>query len=85
MFNISYGEKKKQITYTYAEFMIEKLGIDEDGVVELNQILYKKYGTSMAGLKVIYLDIYVGIKPENLMITGPESYIHLSTINNLYG
>ncbi|KAG2240841.1 hypothetical protein Bca52824_097050, partial [Brassica carinata] len=34
------------------EFMVEKLGIDEDGVVELNQILYKKYGTSMAGLKV---------------------------------
>ncbi|ESQ42407.1 hypothetical protein EUTSA_v10015826mg [Eutrema salsugineum] len=32
--------------------MVEKLGIDEDGVVELNQILYKKYGTSMAGLKV---------------------------------
>jgi putative hydrolase of the HAD superfamily len=35
------------------EFMIEKLGIDEDGVVELNQILYKKYGTSMAGLKAV--------------------------------
>ncbi|KAF8102427.1 hypothetical protein N665_0198s0131 [Sinapis alba] len=35
------------------EFMVEKLGIDEDGVVELNQILYKKYGTSMAGLKAV--------------------------------
>jgi putative hydrolase of the HAD superfamily len=35
------------------EYMVEKLGIDEDGVVELNQILYKKYGTSMAGLKAV--------------------------------
>jgi len=40
--------------YPCAEYMVEKLGIDEDGVVELNQILYKKYGTSMAGLKVNY-------------------------------
>lgn len=39
--------------------MVEKLGIDEDGVVELNQILYKKYGTSMAGLKVIYHHRYI--------------------------
>lgn len=37
--------------------MVEKLGIDEEGVVELNQILYKKYGTSMAGLKVINLPL----------------------------
>lgn len=42
--------------------MVEKLGIDEEGideegVVELNQILYKKYGTSMAGLKVIVLPL----------------------------
>ncbi|CAN8301288.1 unnamed protein product [Cochlearia groenlandica] len=35
------------------EFMVDKLGIDEDGVVDLNQILYKKYGTSMAGLKAV--------------------------------
>lgn len=41
--------------------MVEKLGIDEDGVVELNQILYKKYGTSMAGLKVIYHHKYVDL------------------------
>ncbi|EOA14521.1 hypothetical protein CARUB_v10027751mg [Capsella rubella] len=35
------------------EFMVQKLGIEEDRVVELNQLLYKKYGTSMAGLKAI--------------------------------
>ncbi|KAJ0266716.1 Haloacid dehalogenase-like hydrolase [Hirschfeldia incana] len=40
-------------TNNIIEFMVEKLGIDEDGVVELNQILYKKYGTSMAGLKAV--------------------------------
>ncbi|XP_020871978.1 suppressor of disruption of TFIIS isoform X1 [Arabidopsis lyrata subsp. lyrata] len=35
------------------EFMVPKLGIEEDKVVELNQLLYRKYGTSMAGLKAI--------------------------------
>lgn len=35
--------------------MIQKLGIEESGVSELNSVLYKNYGTSMAGLKVIYV------------------------------
>ena len=54
MFDILYKSCLKILKYPCAEFMVEKLGIDEDGVVELNQILYKKYGTSMAGLKVLY-------------------------------
>ncbi|EOA14750.1 hypothetical protein CARUB_v10028046mg [Capsella rubella] len=40
-------------TNNIIEFMIQKLGIDEEGVVELNDILYKKHGTTMAGLKAI--------------------------------
>ncbi|KFK27474.1 hypothetical protein AALP_AA8G388400 [Arabis alpina] len=40
-------------TNNIIEFMVEKLRIDEDGVVELNDILYKKHGTTMAGLKAI--------------------------------
>ncbi|XP_010483584.1 PREDICTED: suppressor of disruption of TFIIS-like isoform X2 [Camelina sativa] len=35
------------------EFMVQKLGVEEDRVVELNQLLYRTYGTSMAGLKAI--------------------------------
>ncbi|XP_010455085.1 PREDICTED: suppressor of disruption of TFIIS-like [Camelina sativa] len=40
-------------TNNIIEFMVEKLGIDEEGVVELNDILYKKHGTTMAGLKAV--------------------------------
>lgn len=32
--------------------MIQKLGIEESEVSEFNRVLYKNYGTSMAGLKV---------------------------------
>ena len=32
--------------------MVEELGIEKDRVVEMNQFLYRNYGTSMAGLKV---------------------------------
>ncbi|XP_010520273.1 PREDICTED: suppressor of disruption of TFIIS [Tarenaya hassleriana] len=38
------------------EYMVQKLGIEENRVVELNQVLYKTYGTSMAGLKAIGYD-----------------------------
>ncbi|VVB16598.1 unnamed protein product [Arabis nemorensis] len=40
-------------TNNIIEFMVQKLGIDEEGVVELNDILYKKHGTTMAGLKAV--------------------------------
>jgi putative hydrolase of the HAD superfamily len=32
--------------------MIEKLGIDERKISELSNLLYKNYGTTMAGLRV---------------------------------
>ena len=35
-----------------AEFMIQKLGIEGNKVSEINRVLYKNYGTSMAGLRV---------------------------------
>ncbi|KAI4334542.1 hypothetical protein L6164_019222 [Bauhinia variegata] len=38
------------------EYMLQKLGIDESKVPELNFQLYKTYGTTMAGLKAIGYD-----------------------------
>ncbi|XVE92854.1 hypothetical protein REPUB_Repub01dG0139000 [Reevesia pubescens] len=35
------------------EFMIRKLGIEGNKVSEINLVLFKNYGTSMAGLKVV--------------------------------
>lgn len=35
------------------DYMVEKLGIEESKVSELNKVLYRSYGTSMAGLKAI--------------------------------
>jgi hypothetical protein len=34
------------------EYMLQKLGIEEEKVPELCVALYKDYGTTMAGLKV---------------------------------
>lgn len=39
-------------TLHIAEYMLQKLGIQEDQVPELCVSLYKTYGTTMAGLKV---------------------------------
>lgn len=36
------------------EYMIQKLNIDESEVPTMCFDLYKKYGTTMAGLKVFY-------------------------------
>ncbi|OAY57859.1 suppressor of disruption of TFIIS [Manihot esculenta] len=38
------------------EYMVQKLGIQQNKVFQLNQELYKNYGTSMAGLKAIGYD-----------------------------
>ena len=38
--------------YPFLEYMIKKLGIEEEKVPELCVSLYKCYGTTMAGLKV---------------------------------
>ncbi|WJX69610.1 hypothetical protein P8452_53828 [Trifolium repens] len=44
------------VTKNIQEYMIEKLGIQEDKVPELCVSLYKIYGTTMAGLKAIGYD-----------------------------
>ncbi|XP_022964697.1 suppressor of disruption of TFIIS-like [Cucurbita moschata] len=43
----------KQCTKNIEEYMVQQLGIEKDGVAEMNQFLYRNYGTSMAGLKAI--------------------------------
>ncbi|KGN65740.1 suppressor of disruption of TFIIS [Cucumis sativus] len=43
----------KQCTINIEEYMVEELGIEKDRVVEMNQFLYRNYGTSMAGLKAV--------------------------------
>ncbi|XVF61171.1 hypothetical protein PTKIN_Ptkin08bG0108300 [Pterospermum kingtungense] len=42
----------KACTKNIEEFMIQKVGIEGNKVSEINQVLYKNYGTSMAGLGV---------------------------------
>ncbi|KAL5082532.1 hypothetical protein RYX36_010953 [Vicia faba] len=44
------------VTDNIQEYMLEKLGIQEDKVPELCVSLYKIYGTTMAGLKAIGYD-----------------------------
>lgn len=43
------------------DYMITKLGIDEDKVPVMCAQLYKEYGTTMAGLRVCFLVSY-GLK-----------------------
>lgn len=43
----------KQCTKNIEEYMAQELGIEKEGVTEMNQFLYRSYGTSMAGLKAI--------------------------------
>ncbi|KAJ8754198.1 hypothetical protein K2173_002098 [Erythroxylum novogranatense] len=38
------------------DYMVEKLGIDENKITELGKLLYKNYGTTMAGLRAIGYD-----------------------------
>ncbi|KAL8504696.1 hypothetical protein ACS0TY_016033 [Phlomoides rotata] len=38
------------------DYMIEKLGVDESKIDELGNLLYKNYGTTMAGLRAIGYD-----------------------------
>ncbi|KAF8096042.1 hypothetical protein N665_0319s0058 [Sinapis alba] len=38
------------------DYMVEKLGIPKDLIVELSNLLYKNYGTTMAGLRAIGYD-----------------------------
>lgn len=38
-----------------ADYMVEKLGIDKSKIADLCNLLYKNYGTTMAGLRVCML------------------------------
>ncbi|EOY07493.1 PREDICTED: uncharacterized protein LOC18597738 [Theobroma cacao] len=38
------------------DYMVEKLGIEKDKIVELSNLLYKNYGTTMAGLRAVGCD-----------------------------
>ncbi|XP_044494905.1 uncharacterized protein LOC123217895 [Mangifera indica] len=38
------------------DFMVEKLGVDRSEITELGNLLYKHYGTTMAGLRAIGYD-----------------------------
>lgn len=42
-------------------YMVEKLGIDESKIPDLCNLLYKNYGTTMAGLRVWFWFIYLFI------------------------
>uniref|UniRef100_A0A0V0IHX0 Putative ovule protein n=1 Tax=Solanum chacoense TaxID=4108 RepID=A0A0V0IHX0_SOLCH len=38
------------------DYMVEKLGIEQSKIEELGNLLYKNYGTTMAGLRAIGYD-----------------------------
>ncbi|KAK8260324.1 hypothetical protein V6Z12_D13G114900 [Gossypium hirsutum] len=40
----------------FSDYMVEKLGIKKDKVVELSNLLYKNYGTTMAGPRAVGYD-----------------------------
>ncbi|XP_022755800.1 uncharacterized protein C24B11.05-like [Durio zibethinus] len=46
----------REVTKNIQEYMIKKLGLEEENVPELCASLYKYYGTTMAGLKAIGYD-----------------------------
>ena len=40
----------------FVDYMVEKLGIDKSKITELGNLLYKNYGTTMAGLRAWNID-----------------------------
>ncbi|KAL5709562.1 hypothetical protein ACHQM5_020238 [Ranunculus cassubicifolius] len=38
------------------EYMVQKLGIEQNKIIEMSNLLYKNYGTTMAGLRAIGYD-----------------------------
>ncbi|XVF68806.1 hypothetical protein PTKIN_Ptkin11bG0030600 [Pterospermum kingtungense] len=52
LYSLSSG-LSKACTKNIEEFMVQKLGIEENKVSEINRVLYKNYGTSMAGLRAV--------------------------------
>ncbi|KAB1225924.1 hypothetical protein CJ030_MR1G004466 [Morella rubra] len=43
----------EQCSEIIKEYMVQKLGIEESKVPEMNRVLYQNYGTTLAGLKAI--------------------------------
>ncbi|XVF05488.1 hypothetical protein REPUB_Repub05bG0176700 [Reevesia pubescens] len=52
LYSLSSG-LSKACTKNIEDFMIQKLGIEGNKVSEINRVLYKNYGTSMAGLRAV--------------------------------
>jgi hypothetical protein len=52
--------------------MVERLGIEESKLAELGNLLYKNYGTTMAGLRVWDLNFlsphYIPLKSERTVL-----------------
>ncbi|KAI4354514.1 hypothetical protein L6164_003367 [Bauhinia variegata] len=46
----------KACTQNIKDYMVERLGIDQSKIVELGNLLYKNYGTTMSGLRAIGYD-----------------------------
>ncbi|GMI81073.1 hypothetical protein like AT5G02230 [Hibiscus trionum] len=46
----------KQCGNNIKDYIVEKLGIEKDKVVELSNLLYHNYGTTMAGLRAVGYD-----------------------------
>uniref|UniRef100_A0A6N2L3U4 Uncharacterized protein n=1 Tax=Salix viminalis TaxID=40686 RepID=A0A6N2L3U4_SALVM len=42
----------EEVTENIQEYMVQKLGVEETEASQINGVLYKSYGTSMAGLKI---------------------------------
>lgn len=40
--------------FHFLDYMVEKLGIERSKIENLGNLLYKNYGTTMAGLRVYY-------------------------------
>ncbi|KAK8683470.1 hypothetical protein V6N13_039530 [Hibiscus sabdariffa] len=52
LYSLSSG-LSKACTRNIEEFMVQKLGVEGNRVSEVNRVLYRNYGTSMAGLRAI--------------------------------
>jgi len=55
------------------DYMVEKLGIEKSKIDDLSNLLYKNYGTTMAGLRV-WLSFF------SLLIIGSDCWIQKSLI-----
>ncbi|KAK3226353.1 hypothetical protein Dsin_006215 [Dipteronia sinensis] len=55
MFSRHFGFSNK-MKWLFVDYMVEQLGIDKSKITELGNLLYKNYGTTMAGLRAIGYD-----------------------------